>query len=207
MYTPSHHSIHLRNATFIVTASHCFVYHTSNNCSQHHEKSPKNNRIMDQSIHRRTIPKCILIGILIVSSSAFNAVDTVRQFSRHYSTALFYQDSADLYKESTTDQKTSKVSDFKLRMRSIVKQRQSTGRKSTSAWRPQNFRTAVSLQEYFNVIEEGRRSKRTVVVKFHATWCKVSELLLRDLFRSFTFRLIILTGSFIRNVNPSGQFF
>ncbi|KAL7518771.1 hypothetical protein ACHAWX_003577 [Stephanocyclus meneghinianus] len=132
---------------------------------------------MDQSIHRRTIPKCILIGILIVSSSAFNAVDTVRHFSRHYSTALFYKDSADVYKDSITDQKTSKVSDFKLRMRSIVKQRQSTGRKSTSAWRPQNFKTAISLQEYFNVIEEGRRSKRTVVVKFHATWCKKCQSL------------------------------
>jgi len=110
----------------------------------------------------------------------------VRQFPRHDSTALFYKDSADVYEENITDQKTSKVSDFKLRMRSIVKQRQ-LNRKGSNAWRPENFKTAVSLQEYSNVIEEGRRSKRTVVVTFHATWCKVSELLLRDLFRPFTF--------------------
>jgi len=54
-------------------------------------------------------------------------------------------------------------------MRSIAKQQERT------VWRPENMKTAVTLQEYANVIEEARKSNSVVVVNFHATWCKVSK--------------------------------
>jgi thiol:disulfide interchange protein len=59
--------------------------------------------------------------------------------------------------------------DFKQRMRSIAKQQERT------VWRPENMKTAVTLEEYANVIEEARKSNSVVVVNFHATWCKVSK--------------------------------
>jgi len=42
----------------------------------------------------------------------------------------------------------------------------------TSSWRPSNVKTAVSLEEFANVIQEGRSKNQLVVVRFYATWCK-----------------------------------
>jgi hypothetical protein len=60
--------------------------------------------------------------------------------------------------------------DFQSKMRNIVAQR--TKRKREVA-RPANVKSAVSLEEFANVINEGRKERRLVVVRFHATWCKV----------------------------------
>ena len=43
----------------------------------------------------------------------------------------------------------------------------------TTSWRPPNVKIAVSLEDFSNVIEEGRTKNQVVVVRFYATWCKV----------------------------------
>lgn len=45
---------------------------------------------------------------------------------------------------------------------------------SSTSWRPPNVKIAVSLEDFSNVIEEGRTNGQVVVVRFYATWCKVS---------------------------------
>jgi hypothetical protein len=107
----------------------------------------------------------IWITVLVASSNAFTAINTIKkaQPTTRSSTNLFYRNDTDVYQEST-----HKRPDFRQRMKSIVKQQQRT------EWRPENMKTATSLQEYANVIEEGRRNNCLVVVNFHATWCKVS---------------------------------
>jgi hypothetical protein len=60
--------------------------------------------------------------------------------------------------------------DFQSKMRDIVAQRT---RRRREAVRPANVRGVVSLEEFANVINEGRKEGRLVVVRFHATWCKV----------------------------------
>lgn len=67
------------------------------------------------------------------------------------------------------DYQTASSSDFRSRMRRILVQQQ----KNTSSSRRSNTLSVTSLEEYASVIEEGRREGRLVVVRFHATWCKV----------------------------------
>ncbi|KAL7514369.1 hypothetical protein ACHAXN_011550 [Cyclotella atomus] len=105
--------------------------------------------------------KLIWITVLVASSHAFTLINTSTQPTARRSTNLFYRNDVDVYQESAP-----KRPDFRQRMKSIVKQQQRT------EWRPDNMKTATSLQEYANVIEEGRRNKCLVVVNFHATWCK-----------------------------------
>jgi len=69
------------------------------------------------------------------------------------------------------DYQTASSSDFRSRMRRILVQQQ----KNTSSSRRSNTLSVTSLEEYASVIEEGRREGRLVVVRFHATWCKVSN--------------------------------
>jgi hypothetical protein len=62
--------------------------------------------------------------------------------------------------------------DFQGRMRSIVAQRT---RQRRETHRPANVKNVISLEEFATVIDEGRRTGSLVVVRFHATWCKVRE--------------------------------
>ena len=67
-------------------------------------------------------------------------------------------------------QERERPSDFQSRMKNIVKQNR---RRSNAMNRPKNVKTATSLEEFADVIEEGRREGKLVVVRFVATWCKV----------------------------------
>lgn len=83
-------------------------------------------------------------------------------------------------------QKTSSPSrplDFQSRMkraaiqnnrRSVGSNRRGKTASSSTSWRPPNVKIAVSLEDFSNVIEEGRTNNQVVVVRFYATWCKVS---------------------------------
>ena len=111
--------------------------------------------------------KLVLVGLLITSSDAFNSIGTAGQPPRRRCTDLFYRESQhDMFEMNGTTTKKIKSSDFTQRMRSIA------NRQKKPTWRPDNMKTARSLQEYACVIEQARASKRIVVVKFHATWCK-----------------------------------
>ena len=72
---------------------------------------------------------------------------------------------ADTILSTTTTQKNNPSSDFRRRMKSLVKRRQQNDAK------PTNIRTANTLVEYKNVLDENR--DKIVVVRFYATWCKV----------------------------------
>jgi thiol-disulfide isomerase/thioredoxin len=80
--------------------------------------------------------------------------------SRQSSTGIFFRD------DDTID-----VVGLELqsKMRSIVAQRTRQRRETR---RPPNVKSAISLEEFATVIDEGRREGRLVVVRFHATWCK-----------------------------------
>ncbi len=76
---------------------------------------------------------------------------------------------------------SSAPSDFQSRMKRIVVNQKrggtsssATQRRNTSLYRPKNVKSATSLEEFADVIEEGRRDGKVVVVRFYATWCKVS---------------------------------
>lgn len=133
--------------------------HTRNSSgSQAEGCSPRHSMML-------SIPKFFILGILVASSSAFTTIDTTsRTCTSHRSTSLFYRDSSDVHEPSTSIKKKT-ASDFTQRMKSIVQKR--------PVPRLENMKTATSLEEYANVIEEARESKRMVVVKFHAVWCKV----------------------------------
>jgi len=66
---------------------------------------------------------------------------------------------------AVTTQQNNPSSDFRRRMKSLVKRRQQNDAK------PTNIRTANTLVEYKNVLDENR--DKIVVVRFYATWCKV----------------------------------
>jgi hypothetical protein len=108
----------------------------------------------------------ILTAVLFASANAFTSLhlSTSTQSTRLLSSTLFFRDSGVYDGDISTN---NRKPDFKQRMKRIVKQQ------TTTAWRPDNMKTAASLQEYANVIEEGRLTNRVVVVNFHATWCKV----------------------------------
>ena len=104
--------------------------------------------------------RLMIISVLIASANAFTSISSSTTTTRCHST-LFYRD------DDYQIDHPIKRSDFKQRMKNIVKKQKRT------AWRPDNMRTADTLQEYANAIEEARRMDRIVVVNFHATWCKV----------------------------------
>ena len=66
---------------------------------------------------------------------------------------------------SVTTQQNNPSSDFRRRMKSLVKRRQQNDAK------PTNIRTANTLIEYKNVLDENK--DKIIVVRFYATWCKV----------------------------------
>ncbi|KAL7548318.1 hypothetical protein ACHAWF_012576, partial [Thalassiosira exigua] len=62
-------------------------------------------------------------------------------------------------------------SDFRNRMKRLVaKERRRTSR-------PSNVRTVATLEEFAEVVEEGRREDAVVVVRFHASWCNLCRAL------------------------------
>jgi hypothetical protein len=69
------------------------------------------------------------------------------------------------------DYQTAPSSDFRSRMRRILVQQQ----KNAASSRRSNTKSITSLEDFASVIEEGRREGKLVVVRFHATWCKVSN--------------------------------
>ncbi|KAL7433512.1 hypothetical protein ACHAXM_003593 [Skeletonema potamos] len=94
-------------------------------------------------------------------------------------TQLSYRD--DDHDSLETKKKSSPASDFQSRMKraalqSIRSSSSNSGggiRKGTgTSWRPSNVKTAVSLEEFANIIQEGRSKNQLVVVRFYATWCK-----------------------------------
>ena len=72
-----------------------------------------------------------------------------------------------------------KPSDFQSRMKNIiVKQNKTPQGRNRNLYRPKNVKSAVSLEEFASVIEEGRRDDKVIVVRFYATWCKVIFIML-----------------------------
>ena len=62
---------------------------------------------------------------------------------------------------------------FQSMMRNIISQQT---RQRREVVRLPNARGVVSLKEFTDELEEGRREGKLVVVRFHATWCKVRNL-------------------------------
>jgi thiol-disulfide isomerase/thioredoxin len=103
-------------------------------------------------------------------------------------TQLSYRDDEHDDEDDSIKIKTKKTSstsrpplDFQSRMKRAATQnnRRSGGgsnrrgkTSSSTSWRPPNVKIAVSLEDFSNVIEEGRTKKQVVVVRFYATWCK-----------------------------------
>ena len=145
----------------------------------------------------------VLFIVCSVSTSAWmTSIPTVynnscRQRSHHHkythssiasTTQLSYRD--DEHDDDSIKIKTQKTSspsrpplDFQSRMkRAAIQNNRRSGvgsnrrgktASSTTSWRPPNVKIAVSLEDFSNVIEEGRANGQVVVVRFYATWCKV----------------------------------
>ncbi len=69
------------------------------------------------------------------------------------------------------DQTTKSPSDFRSRMKAILVQQRKES--ALSPRRTNNVKSVISLEDFASVIEDGRREGKVVVVRFHATWCKV----------------------------------
>ena len=67
----------------------------------------------------------------------------------------------------------SSPSDFQSRMKRIIVQNKKRESGAVASYRPSNIKNVISLEEFANVIEKGRRESKVVVVRFIATWCKV----------------------------------
>lgn len=78
-------------------------------------------------------------------------------------------------KSKTTPQPSQQYgggsTDFRRRMKNLVKRKQ-----QQAVDRPNNVRTAFTLEEYKEVLDEN--NGKIVVVRFFATWCKVRALIL-----------------------------
>ncbi len=120
-----------------------------------------------------------------------------RQRSHHHkythrsiasTTQLSYRDDEHDDDDDSIKIKTSSTSrtplDFQSRMKraAIQNNRRSAGSvgsnrrgktASSTSWRPPNVKIVVSLEDFSNVIEEGRTNNQVVVVRFYANWCKV----------------------------------
>jgi thiol-disulfide isomerase/thioredoxin len=149
------------------------------------------------SISQRSILIGILVSVCTFTATAWIATTVspmkYTQRSRHNyphsghsigwstsTTQLSYRD--DDHDSLEPKKKSSPPSDFQSRMKRAALQsirssstssssssRRGTG---TSSWRPSNIKTAASLEEFANVIQEGRSKNQLVVVRFYATWCK-----------------------------------
>lgn len=90
-------------------------------------------------------------------------------------TQLSYRDEND----SLETKKSSSSSDFLSRMKRAALQSDRGSRSSSTrsrtgtSWRPPNIKAVVSLEDFYDVIQEGRMKNQLVVVRFYATWCKV----------------------------------
>mmetsp|Transcript_20610 Transcript_20610/g.37026 ORF Transcript_20610/g.37026 Transcript_20610/m.37026 type:complete len:233 (-) Transcript_20610:142-840(-) len=74
--------------------------------------------------------------------------------------------------------KNSTSSDFQNRMKNTLvqrkKKRSTLLRRSddTTRYQPTNVKIVTSLEEFANVIEQGRRDDKVVVAQFYADWCQ-----------------------------------
>jgi thiol-disulfide isomerase/thioredoxin len=122
---------------------------------------------------------CIAVSVGFVASSkgitatAFvNPTSTVSTRSSSSvlharpTTRMFFRD--DLDRPSFDD---VGLEDFATKMKSIVAQRTTAARRQQQV-RPSNMKTSETLDEFANLIDEGRRDGKVVVVRFHASWCK-----------------------------------
>jgi thiol-disulfide isomerase/thioredoxin len=91
------------------------------------------------------------------SSSVLHARPTTR---------MFFRDDLDRPSFDDVD-----LEDFATKMKSIVAQRTTATRRRQQV-RPSNMRTSETLDEFANIIDEGRRDGKVVVARFHASWCK-----------------------------------
>mmetsp|Transcript_2047 Transcript_2047/g.3367 ORF Transcript_2047/g.3367 Transcript_2047/m.3367 type:complete len:227 (-) Transcript_2047:112-792(-) len=86
-------------------------------------------------------------------------------------TQLSYRDDEHDSADSKKTKSPFPANDFQSRMKRAALQRVTSSKRRTS-WRPPNVKTAVSLEEFASVIQEGRTNNQLVVVRFYATWCK-----------------------------------
>ena len=131
----------------------------------------------------------ILAGILVILCHNFFIVAAwtpttphvlQRPHHRHFlssrstrwsTTQLSYRD--DDHDSGESKKKSpSPAKDFQSRMKRVALQRTKNSSRRRTSWRPPNVKTAESLEEFANVIQEGRTNKKLVVVRFFATWCK-----------------------------------
>mmetsp|Transcript_4627 Transcript_4627/g.7122 ORF Transcript_4627/g.7122 Transcript_4627/m.7122 type:complete len:232 (+) Transcript_4627:318-1013(+) len=151
--------------------------------------------LVSASLSQRSI---ILVGILVIvcnnlTDAAWTTTTPTKhsQRSQHRdlhcrrsigwsTTQLSYRDNEHDSGESSNKKKTpsSPAKDFQSRMKRAALQRirnsSSSGRRGgrVASWRPPNVKTAISLEDFANVIQEGRTNNQLVVVRFYATWCK-----------------------------------
>jgi len=114
----------------------------------------------------RNIARIITIG-MAVATTAF--VPSTSRPIRRSSTSQSGSSSTSISFRDDDVAEMDVERDFQSRMRNIVAQRTKRRREVV---RPANVKSAVSLEEFANVINEGRKEGRLVVVRFHATWCK-----------------------------------
>lgn len=80
---------------------------------------------------------------------------------------------------------SSSPSDFQSRMKRVIVQNKKRTSGAVASYRPSNIKNVISLEEFANVIEKGRRESKVVVVRFIATWCKVRIWISMKLFMSY----------------------
>eukprot|EP00984_Skeletonema_dohrnii_P026653 scaffold16018_cov120-Skeletonema_dohrnii-CCMP3373.AAC.2 len=138
--------------------------------------------LVSASLNQRSI----LVGILvIVCNNVFTAAawtttaPTSNQRShqnyphsshriRLSTTQLSYRDDEHDTLESKKKSSPPPAKDFQSRMKRMAMRRRETGK----SWRPPNVQTATSLEDFANIIQEGRTKNQLVVVRFYANWCK-----------------------------------
>mmetsp|Transcript_5197 Transcript_5197/g.11402 ORF Transcript_5197/g.11402 Transcript_5197/m.11402 type:complete len:225 (-) Transcript_5197:187-861(-) len=100
------------------------------------------------------------------------------------STSVFYRDEDDSTfdamnigmqkspnNENAVDKKKKSSSDFQNRMKNTLVQRLRRS-DATTRYQPANVKIVTSLEEFANVIEQGRRDDKVVVAQFYADWCR-----------------------------------
>lgn len=157
------------------------------------------DRLISATLSKRYI---ILVGILVITcnkltDAAWTTTTPIKhsQRSQHRyhlhcrrsigwsTTQLSYRDNEHDSGESNNNKKKSPISpakqDFQSRMKRVALQRNRNSSSSRrrggsrgTSWRPPNVKTAISLEDFANVIQEGRTNNQLVVVRFYATWCK-----------------------------------
>lgn len=109
------------------------------------------------------------------SSSLFNTHSQPQRYSsrrtRFYMSAILEPPS------QSSPASAYRMSDFQQRMKGIVKRnggRKMVGTSRSAAERPANLRTVHTLEEYKDALDAS--SGKMIVVRFFATWCKVSSM-------------------------------